>query len=428
MFRKIQIRLTLLSGGITTLILLVMTLGYLYISEKNLMENKLLSYENDINTIASNLEQQNVLTHSWLSKLETDGTYYISILDNGVPYLYNSMKQTKSREELLSHAWLFYREKEETLPVNKLSYCTYYSNFHFQAKDNKEYLGFVITLSKNDSCFEMLILAPLESLNNQIMHQRLIFLSIVIASDLLLWLFAWFFTGRLLYPIEESRKKQNQFVASASHELRTPLAVILSCTEGLQEKEEVSASTQELGTIKSEALRMSRLLEDMLTLSSSDTHHFSILKAPTELDTLLLDAYETFEAMARTKKQQMHITLPDDTLPLCNCDKERIHQLLAILLHNAISYTPEGGHIYVSLAWKKGKFSISVADTGVGIPDSEKDKVFDRFYRSEKSRSQKGHFGLGLAIAYEITKAHNGSIYVSDTPNGGATFTVILPT
>ena len=111
MFRKIQIRLTLLSGGITTLILLVMTLGYLYISEKNLMENKLLSYENDINTIASNLEQQNVLTHSWLSKLETDGTYYISILDNGVPYLYNSMKQTKSREELLSHAWLFYREK-----------------------------------------------------------------------------------------------------------------------------------------------------------------------------------------------------------------------------------------------------------------------------------------------------------------------------
>ena len=98
------------------------------------------------------------------------------------------------------------------------------------------------------------------------------------------------------------------------------------------------------------------------------------------------------------------------------------------MANNAISYTPEGGHIYVSLAWKKGKFLISVADTGAGIPDSEKDKVFDRFYRSEKSRSQKGHFGLGLAIAYEITKAHNGSIYVSDTPNGGATFTVILPT
>ena len=155
MFRKIRIRLTLLSGGITTLILLVMTLGYLYISEKNLMENKLLSYENDINTIASNLEQQSILTHSWLSKL------------------YNSMKQTQSREELLREAWFFYHEKEETLSVNKLSYLTHYSDFYFQGQDNKEYLGFVITLSKNDSCLEMLILAPLESLNNQITHQRL---------------------------------------------------------------------------------------------------------------------------------------------------------------------------------------------------------------------------------------------------------------
>ena len=87
MFKKICLRLTLLSGSITTLILIIMTFGYLTISEKNLLENRLLSYENDIYTIASNLEQQNILTHTWLSNLEANGKYYISVLDNQVPYV-----------------------------------------------------------------------------------------------------------------------------------------------------------------------------------------------------------------------------------------------------------------------------------------------------------------------------------------------------
>lgn len=430
MFHKIRFRLTLLSGGITTLILIIMTLGYLYISEKNLLENKLLSYENDIHTIATNLEQQNILTHTWLSKLEADGKYYISVLDNQVPFLYNSMKNQQSHEMLLEQTWLSYREQKEFLPVNTISYRIHYSDFLFQDNTNKDYQCFVITLSENNTCLEMLIIAPLEALNSQLLQQRLVFLSIIVISDLILWLFSWFFTGKLLYPIEESRKKQNQFVASASHELRTPLAVILSCAEGLLEKTITPNATvcvaQELSTIKNEALRMSRLLEDMLTLSSNDTNLFSIHKTVVELDTLLLDAYEAFEPMANAKKQRLSISLPEEILPPCSCDKERIYQVFAILLHNAISYTPENGYIHIKLEMIKDRFSISVSDTGIGIPDDEKEKIFDRFYRSEKSRSAKGHFGLGLAIAYEIVKSHNGSITVSDTPNGGATFTVLL--
>lgn len=431
MFKKIRFRLTLLSGGITTIIFIIMTFGYLYISEKNLLENKLLSYENDIYTIATNLEQQNVLTHTWLSKLEANGKYYVSVLDNQIPFLFNSMKNQQSHETLFEQAWLFYREQKELLPVNTISYRIHYSDFFFEDNLKKEYLCYVITLSENNTCLEMLIIAPLDALNNQILQQRLVFLTIIVVSDLILWLFSWFFTGKLLYPIEESRKKQNQFVASASHELRTPLAVILTCTEGLQEKSTVKASSmeinQELNTIKNESLRMSRLLEDMLTLSSSDTNHFSIHKTAVELDTLLLDAYEAFEPMAKSKKQKLQISLPEESLPICSCDKERIYQVFAILLHNAVSYTPENGYIHIKLEMIKDRFSISVSDTGIGIPDSEKEKIFDRFYRSEKSRSAKGHFGLGLAIAYEIINVHHGSIAVSDTPEGGATFTVLLP-
>lgn len=423
MFKKIRFRLTLLSGSITTLILVIMTIGYLSISEKNLLENRLSSYENDIHNIASNLEQQNILSHTWLSKLEANGNYYVSVLDNQVPFLYNDVKNQPRHKALIEQAWLFYREQADSLPVHTISYRMNYSDFSLRDSSNKEYLCFVITRSEHNTCLELLLIAPLESLKKQMIRQRFVFLSIIVVSDLILWIFSWFFTGKLLYPIEENRKKQNQFIAAASHELRTPLAVILSCAEGLQEKQ---ITAQELITIKNESLRMSKLLEDMLTLSSNDANQFSIHKEAVEIDTLLLDVYEAFEPMALAKKQMIRIQLPEDLLPPCHCDKERMYQVFAILLHNAISYTPESGNIQLTLIKTKERFSISFADSGVGIPDEEKEKVFDRFYRSEKARSTKGHFGLGLAIAYEIVHAHHGSIVVSDTPNGGATFTVFL--
>lgn len=423
MFQKIRFRLTLLSGGITTLILVIMTFAYLSVSEKNLLENRLSSYEHDIYNIASTLKQQNILSHTWLANLEANGNYSVSVLDNQIPFLYNSVPKQPHHNALIEQAWLFYREQIDSFPIHVISYRICYSDFFLEDSFNKEYLCYVITRTEQNSCLEMLVIAPLEELNNQIIHQRFVFLSIIIVADFILWLFSWFFTGKLLFPIEENRKKQNHFIAAASHELRTPLAVILSCAEGLQEKQILS---QELDTIKNEAFRMSKLLEDMLTLSSNDANQFSIHKETVELDTLLLDVYEAFEPMAFTKKQKISIQLPEELLPPCHCDKERIYQVFTILLHNAISYTPESGMIHLTLSWHQGRFSISFADSGVGIPDEEKEKIFDRFYRSEKARSTKGHFGLGLAIAYEIILAHQGSIVVSDTPNGGATFTVIL--
>jgi signal transduction histidine kinase len=259
----------------------------------------------------------------------------------------------------------------------------------------------------------------------------------------------------MLKPIEENRKRQNQFVAAASHELRTPLAVILSSAEAIQNKlkkqmehydsankdmPNIDTSNnavlnnnmntaalniqQDISTIHDETIRVSHLLEDMLTLSSSDAGHFTLCTAPAELDTLVLNVYENFENMARQKNIIFNIHMPASALPLCNCDKERIIQVITILVHNAISYTPKNGKVDISLSYEKKRFTISVADNGVGITDSDKAKIFDRFYRSDKSRNSKEHFGLGLSIAAEIITAHNGKITVSDTEGGGATFTV----
>lgn len=420
MLKKVHLRLTLLSGGITTLVLIIMTLGYLYISEKNLLENKLFAYQNDIYTTATSLEQQTVISHTWLSSLEGTGNYYVSLMDNKTPFLFNSREQSKEKEQLLENIWHYYREHEERLPKNTISYRSRYTSFLFT--DKEMFYCFVISVDQDVSNVEMLLVSPLKGIHEQLFRQRLIFLAIILLAFVVVWIFAWVFTGRLLLPIEESRRKQNEFVAAASHELRTPLAVILCCAESDADK-----NPDRLSIIKSEALQMSSLLEDLLTLSSSDANRFEVKKAPVELDTLLLDSYEAFEMMAKSKNIGMSIQLPEGTLPCCHCDKTRINQVIRILLHNAISYTPEHGHISLSVGFNGSFFSFVVSDTGVGIPDEEKDKIFDRFYRSDQSRTDKGHFGLGLSIASEIVAAHNGSIKVSDTSGGGATFTILLP-
>lgn len=429
MFQKIRLRLTLLSGGITTLILIIMTLGYLYISEKNLMQNKIFSWQSDVSSIAFTLEQQAVISHTWLSNLEGSGNYYVSVLDNDTPFLFNGKTHEKNYSGMIPTVWAYYRENSDTLTEHVLSYRSYYKSFPYETEQS--YYCFVITLDKDNSALEMLLISPLSAINQQMRRQRRVFAGIILSALATLWLFAWFFTGKLLFPIEENRRKQNQFVAAASHELRTPLAVILSCAEAALEKVQDNGKSltidRDLSVVKSEALRMSTLLEDLLTLSSQDANQFTVNKTPTELDTLLLDTYEAFEVMAHDKNIKLSVTLPDHAVPLCCCDKGRIHQVLAILLHNAISYTYTGGGIALSLDFQNKYFSLSISDTGVGIPDEEKDKIFDRFYRSEKSRSAKGHFGLGLSIAYEIVTAHHGTIKVHDNPEGGAVFEVRLP-
>jgi len=181
------------------------------------------------------------------------------------------------------------------------------------------------------------------------------------------------------------------------------------------------------GILENETDRMSRLIDDMLFLTNRQNPNQQLQLKDYELETLLLKCYEAFERMALEKKVAIHIRLPKDPMPPCHCDPERISQLLAILAHNAVSYTDAGGEITFSAWYSNGCHSIAVADTGIGIRDADKKKIFNPFYRVDIARNRKGHFGLGLGIASEIVKAHKGSISVEDTPGGGSTFEVRLP-
>lgn len=433
MFKKVHLRLTLLCAGITAVIMLVMSLCYLYVSEKGLYRNQFQAFKNDINTISTNLEQQSVISMEWLAKMEAQGNYRFFVLDNGVPFLYNQLSDPEQTEEnniLLTesrNALNNLSSQDVTVTVSDgINGILSHSEYEFiSPSTDSRYFCSLIQMGTDNSLLEIVVLSPLQRLEQQIEEQRTRFLLIDIGATILLGIFAWFFTGILLKPIAENQQKQTMFVAAASHELRTPLSVILSAAECCRD---AAPERQEgfIRTIYQEGLRVSSLVTDMLTLSQSDSHRFPVRKEPTELDTLLMNSYEAFEPLAREKSIQLSLTLPDGALPLCNVDPERISQVIAILLHNAISYTPNQGRIELSLARHKERFAVSVQDNGIGISDADKKRIFDRFYRVEKSRNRKDHFGLGLSIAHEIVKAHGGSIQVTDAEGGGSCFTVVF--
>ena len=435
MFRRAHLLFTILCGGSTATITIIMSLFYLHVSEKSLYDNQFRSFQNDISTITASLEQSTSVSMQWLARIEARNDYTIFVVDNGTPFLYNrlhtfvdSISQELLAESLAAHDSMF--EVEDLNPEGSTYSGIWHSEYEFASPSTGDnYYAALIDIERNNTLSQIVILSSLASLRASITHQRILFVLIDLWAVIALFTFSWFFTGKLLNPLRENHEKQLQFVAAASHELRTPLSVILAsneCCQSATEEERIGFSQ----TIRKEGKRMNKLIDDMLTLAHSGMNRFLIERKSVELDTLCLNAYEAFEPLCEQKNLTLTLSLPEAPLARCNCDPERIAQVMSILLHNAVSYTPEGGQVELSLIYHgdhKTSFEIIVTDTGTGISAEDKQHIFDRFYRAEKSRSTTGHFGLGLTIAYEIVNAHHGKITVRDNPAGGSVFTVRLP-
>ena len=413
--QKVHWKLTLLCTGITAFIMLVMSLIYLHLSETQLFQNELYSFESDLHTMETNLEQQSIISMEWIAKMESYKNYQLFLFDNGTPFLYNQLHDTPQNQKLLKKAQEAAEELE--LPTKKSSAVLNRMDSVLlnASRQENDLIGMVYSTG-NDSSLQIFVFSSLSHLHYQYIEQRIFFVLIA---------FSYFFTKRLLKPIAENQEKQLQFVASASHELRTPLAVILSSAECC----EYGASSDQqsfLRTIGEEGKRMSHLIDEMLYLSQSRDQQMRIHLEQVELDTLCLKGFESFEPLAARQGLTLSLDLPEHPIPSVTGDEEKLMQLLSILLSNALSYTPKGGSITIRLKTQGRAHLLSVEDTGIGITKEDQPHIFDRFYRTEKSRSTKGHFGLGLSIAYEIVTAHGGKIEVEDNTPNGSIFTVTL--
>lgn len=226
--------------------------------------------------------------------------------------------------------------------------------------------------------------------------------------------------------LEEMRR---EFVANVSHELRTPLTTIKSYTEtlldGALNDEEVSM--QFLNVINEETDRMTRIVNDLLELSRLDNKEARFNKKAINLSKVLAAAVSKMKVNAKKKGITICENVKED-LPLCYADADKMEQVFQNILSNAIKYTPEGGNITVNL-WSESNFVItSIKDTGIGIPREDLPRIFERFYRVDKTRSREfGGTGLGLSIAKEIVKAHEGEIEIKSELGKGTEVTVKIP-
>lgn len=236
----------------------------------------------------------------------------------------------------------------------------------------------------------------------------------------------------VLHDITVQQKLDNmrrEFVANVSHELRTPLTSIKSYSETLMDGalEDSETAHRFLGVINSEADRMTRLVKDLLQLSRLENEQLQWNMQTFGFDSLVRSSVEKIELSAKEKGQIIECFLIGDK-PQVLADKDRIEQVILNVLTNAIKYTPEGGKIVVYVGKMYSDAYVKVVDSGIGIPEEDIKRVFERFYRVDKARSREmGGTGLGLSIAKEIIEAHKGSISITSQLGKGTEVTVRLP-
>jgi two-component system, OmpR family, sensor kinase len=225
------------------------------------------------------------------------------------------------------------------------------------------------------------------------------------------------------HRLQSALVAQRRFVADASHELRTPLTTIRGNVGLLLKRDDITSDDRvaALNDIAGESERMSRMVQDLLTLARADAG-YHLEKGPIDL----LPIVQEVSRQAQTLQPARRVELLDGVPAPIHGNADAIKQLLWILIDNAFKHTDEGGRVQLRLDNGQRAARLTVLDDGSGIPNEDLERVFERFYQSDTSRSGEGT-GLGLAIARWIAREHGGQVTAANNPRGGAAFTVELP-
>ena len=243
----------------------------------------------------------------------------------------------------------------------------------------------------------------------------------------------YIFSGKATQPLEESFKVLRRFMNDAGHELSTPISIIQANAEAMEldlpepdDTPTVATLTNKLAIIGRSTERMGTLVQDLMLLSRMESPQLETRRASIPLDNLVKQVTEEFDELFKGKGIELKIA---KTQPITLFgDADQLKRLLTNLLQNAFRYTDEGGKVQVSLDTFGRYARMVITDSGIGIPPESVPKIFDRFYRVDKSRSRAaGGVGLGLSIVRAIVEGHKGKIDVTSEINKGTTFTILLP-
>lgn len=321
---------------------------------------------------------------------------------------------------------LFYENYLQGYPLNKtnldaITNTTINDLYHFR------YLLFKDTNDDDDVAYTQLMInidaeqTIISNFQKLIIICSLIFILLSISASYIL-------SKKMMKPIIRSWNKQAEFVENASHELRTPLTIIQNKLELLltTPHEKIANKFENIALSLSETRRLSKLTSDLLTLARADSVEKLLVTQSFHVDTFIQTVCAPYIEIAESQDKQLWLNLN------CNlnieADEVRLHQLLVILLDNALKYTRDQDSIGVKTYEEDHKIVFEISDTGIGIKEENMKYIFDRFYREDKARSREtGGIGLGLSIAQWIVSKHNGTIKVSRNQTKGTTFKVKLP-
>lgn len=242
------------------------------------------------------------------------------------------------------------------------------------------------------------------------------------------------FSGILLVlqdvsAIRRLERMRSEFVANVSHELKTPIAAVKGFAEtllgGAVKDEETAKAFLEI--IYDESERLNRLIGDILELSKIESRRVPLILSPVNIAQFMVNTIAILEVSAHRKHINVNLSAPEELY--MEADEDRLRQIFVNLLSNAISYTPEGGKVEVRISLtEQEQVRIEISDTGIGIPEKDLPRIFERFYRVDKARSRSsGGTGLGLSIVKHLVELHKGTITVQSVVGKGTTFILELP-
>ena len=237
-----------------------------------------------------------------------------------------------------------------------------------------------------------------------------------------LFVVVYLLSFKVFEPIKETLEKQKRFISDASHELKTPLTIISANADVLKQ----TCDSQWLDNIKSQTERMDNLVSDMLTLAKLDERKAIISEEPCDVSQLVLDTALPFDAVAFEKNKTLTLDIKPDIKAVA--DRQNVKKITSILIDNAIKHSYANGEIKVSVYRENNKVYLTVFNTGSDIPDDKSDKIFERFYRGDKSRSREsGGSGLGLSIAKSIADNNKWKINAQSKLGESMKITVTMP-
>lgn len=421
-FSKLRMRLTLICAISTGLVLVGVSVSSYLTSAQLLMEQYSERFSRNCTSIYAHLQEKSAISHAWMKRIESQNDIILNIQSETGQMLYASQDELR---KALTKATSGEAKAIYGFDGAKPYYITNESNvLNFEMSYNlNQYRSSVAVISAGTNWITVTIIKNMESELEKINLMKMQCLLRVILSLISLTGFAWFFSGWAARPLVENQKRQISFIAAASHEFRSPVSVIQMGVENLKDAPpELAAHFMDI--VLRECGRLGRLTEDVLKIASADNRSLSLCCEMVNPETIMRSIYETYVEVAHDKDINIELSLPSQPLPMLRCDFGRMEQALNIIMDNAIRYVPPKGIIRMCGVIQSKKMVFSISDSGPGISDQEKMRIFERFYRGDNARTDKEHYGLGLSIAKELITLQSGNLFVKNSQCGGAEFVI----